>query len=96
MNRKGSVLVGVKELYEKWPRSRSSTYRDIKYRGFPSPISFCGSIFWDEALVDAWLEQLAATPYIPTPVAMPKPGKRRGRKSKITEILEVAHENENS
>ena len=78
-------LINFKRLYEKRPRGRSSTYRDIKYRGFPPPITIGGSIYWDEELVDRWLHQQAEIPYMPTPVAVPKPGKRRGRRATIKE-----------
>ena len=75
-------LLNTKRLEDKCPRSSSSRYRDIKYRGFPPPIKIGGSNFWDDESVDQWLLQQAAIPYNPQPVAVPRQGKRRGRPSK--------------
>jgi predicted DNA-binding transcriptional regulator AlpA len=63
-------------------RSRSSVGRDILFRGFPAPIKIGGSIFFDVDAVERWIQQQAEIPYAPTPVAIPKEGKRRGRKCK--------------
>lgn len=76
-------LLKFKVLSEKLGgRSRSSVCRDIKLRGFPAPITIGRSVAWDEEAVDKWLEQLADTPYMPEPVAIPAPGKQRGRPAK--------------
>lgn len=61
-------------------RSRASIHRDMRDRGFPKPINIgANSVVWDEELVDAWLEQLAAAEYVAVPVA---PGAKRGRPRK--------------
>ena len=61
-------------------RSRASIHRDMRDRGFPKPINLgANSVVWDEALVDAWLEQLATAEYVAVPVA---PGVKRGRPCK--------------
>jgi len=68
-------------------RSRASVQRDMELRGLPKPVITLGkTVYWDEDAVDSWLEQLATIPYSPNPVAMPKPGKRRGRKRKTKHI----------
>lgn len=77
-------LANFKKLSKKLgDRSRSSINRDMLLRGLPKPVITLGkTVLWDEDAVDRWLEQLANIPYVPTPVAVPKPGKRRGRKPK--------------
>lgn len=76
-------FISFKNLSKKLgDRSRSSIHRDMKTKGFPKPLSFGGSVVWDEASVDRWLQELSEVPYIPKPVAVPKPGNRRGRKPK--------------
>lgn len=73
-------LINFKRLSEKLgDRSRSSVHRDMRDRGFPLPISFGGSVAWDEEAVDLWLDNLAATPYEPKNVA---PGIKKGRPRK--------------
>ena len=62
-------------------RSKSSVYRDMQ-NGFPKPIVLGKTNLWDEDAVDAYLQGLASIPYRPKPVAVPKEGKRRGRKPK--------------
>ena len=62
-------------------RSRPSIQRDMRDRGFPKPINLgANSTVWDEEAVDNWMRELAEAPYIPKPVAIPKPGNKRGRK----------------
>lgn len=63
-------------------RSRSSIFRDIKQRGFPPPFTIGRSAVWDEKAIEEWLEIRANIPYAPQQVAVPSPGKRRGRRSK--------------
>lgn len=76
-------LIKFKKLSEKLGgRSRGSVDRDMKKRGFPTPITVGRSVAWDEEAVDRWLQEQAAKPYQPEPVAVPAPGKRRGRPSK--------------
>lgn len=61
-------------------RSRASIHRDMRDRGFPKPINLgANSVVWDEETVDAWVEQLKQTDYIPAQVA---PGVKKGRKPK--------------
>ncbi|MGD9685460.1 MAG: helix-turn-helix transcriptional regulator [Desulfobacter sp.] len=61
-------------------RSRASIHRDMRDRGFPKPINLgANSVVWDEAQVDAWIEQLAAAEYVAVQVA---PGAKRGRPRK--------------
>ncbi len=79
---------GLKE--KRGNRSRSATYRDMKNLGFPLPIKIGGSIYWDEDAVDRWTQLQAEIPYIPKSVAVPKEGKRRGRKKNQGD---VNHEN---
>lgn len=67
-------------------RSRASIQRDMRDRGFPLPINLApNSVVWDEGAVDAWIEEMAKVKYQPVPVAVPKPGNRRGRKPKNVE-----------
>lgn len=59
-------------------RSRASIHRDMRDRGFPKPINLgANSVVWEEALVDAWIDELAKQQYEPVAVA---PGVKRGRK----------------
>lgn len=77
-------LITFKTLSKKLgDRSKSSVCRDMA-KGFPKPAIVLGKTnLWDEDAVDLYLQELAAIPYAPKPIAVPGEGKRRGRKASI-------------
>ncbi len=76
-------VIKFKELSKKLGgRGRNAIKRDMEKRGFPKPMKIGRSTVWDEDAVDRWLQEQAEKPYLPEPVAVPAPGKRRGRRKK--------------
>jgi predicted DNA-binding transcriptional regulator AlpA len=76
-------VIKFKELSKKLGgRGRNAIKRDMEKRGFPEPMKIGRSVVWDEEAVDTWLQEQAEKPYQPEPVAVPAPGKRRGRRRK--------------
>jgi len=63
-------------------KSRPTLCRYMKKRGFPQPSRIGGNVVWDDRLVDEWIQEETSKPYEPKPVAIPGPGKRRGRHAK--------------